>query len=143
MASDLPPQFVATFIVLAICGISICAFLTWKHHQKKKTPLVCPLHHDCSIVTESAWSHLFYFRNETLGLFYYVSMLVGITGTLFFSVPGPRFLMLLPYITGFGVLFSAFLVGVQIFKIKDYCFYCLISALVTILLFLNSLALTF
>ncbi|MBI4739728.1 hypothetical protein HY772_09410 [Candidatus Woesearchaeota archaeon] len=142
MASELPLQFVATFIVLTICGISICTFLIWKHY-KKKSPLICPLHHDCSVVTESKWSRIFYFRNETLGLFYYVSMLAGIISTLFFQAPGTLFLALLPYATGSGALFSVFLIGVQIFKIKDYCFYCLLSALVNVLLFVNGLALIY
>lgn len=141
METNLPLQFVASFLALATAGILICSFLIYKHYKKKRAPLICPLHHDCSVVTESKWSHIFYFRNETLGGLYYVSMLVGMVTTLWSETLGELFLKLLPFATGFGIFFSAFLVGVQVFKIKDYCFYCMLSALLTVLLFVNSLAL--
>ncbi|OGF50296.1 hypothetical protein A3G55_01150 [Candidatus Giovannonibacteria bacterium RIFCSPLOWO2_12_FULL_44_25] len=37
-----------------------------------------------------------------------------------------------------GLLFSIFLIALQFFVIRDYCLYCLLSALITFLLFINS-----
>ena len=44
-------------------------------------------------------------------------------------------------ITFGALLFSIFLVYLQKYVIKEYCFYCLISALVSLLIFLNVLML--
>lgn len=129
--------FLASFITLAVAGILDAGYLVWKHYQHNSKPLVCPLDHDCSKVTESKWSTIFIVRNEVLGLLFYVSMLVA--GILMFMMPAfPYLVSSIKIATGFGVLFSLFLLWVQIYKVKDYCFYCLISALVTLLLFVNS-----
>ncbi len=131
-------SFLASFIALAVGGILTAGHLVWQHHKKKKSPLVCPLNHDCSHVTESKWSKIFYFRNETLGLLYYVGMLVA--GILLVVSPSTIVLLPLWISIGAGVafLFSLFLVGIQAWVIKDYCFYCLISAGISLLLFINS-----
>lgn len=134
-----PIQFIASFIVLTICGTVNAAYLVWKHSQKKT--LMCPLNHDCSVVTESRWSHLFYFRNETLGLVFFIAMLGLILSTL--TVHGQTEILYLLILAACGgaLLFSIFLVLLQKFVIEDYCFYCLVSAVITLLLFLNSILL--
>lgn len=133
--------FTASFITLAIAGIADAGYLVWKHYRHKASPLVCPLDHDCSKVTESEWSHIFGMRNEVLGLLFYVSMLVA--GLLVFFMPGLILIslplpLLIKLAAGGGWLFSLFLIWVQIYKIKDYCFYCMLSALITLLLLVNS-----
>ena len=135
--------FVATFIVLSIIGTLNAGYLVWKHHKKNQQPFVCPMNHDCSVVTESKWSRIFYFRNDTLGFLFYVAVFMGILATLFLPELTTKIYLFLLLGASGGILFSVFLVLLQIFFIKDYCFYCMISALVTFLLFLNSLALYF
>lgn len=133
--------FTASFITLAIVGIADAGYLVWKHYRHKASPLVCPLDHDCSKVTESRWSHIFGVRNEVLGLLFYISMLAA--GLLTFLKPefSPLsfpLLLLMKIAAGGGLVFSLFLIWVQIYKIKDYCFYCILSALITLLLLVNS-----
>jgi|SRR3989344_3164207 len=129
---------IASFITLALAGIVDAGYLVWKHYSHKAEPLVCPLDHDCSKVTESKWSTIFLVRNEVLGLLFYVAMLVA--GLAVFFMPEFSWLkLLIKFAVGGGLLFSLFLIWVQIYKIKDYCFYCMISALITLLLFVNSL----
>ena len=134
--------FTASFMTLAIAGIVTAGYLVWKHYHNGTNPLVCPLDHDCSKVTESKWSHIFGVRNEVLGLLFYISMLAaGITvfvspNLSLFSLP---LALLMKLAAGGGLLFSFFLIWVQIYKIKDYCFYCMVSALITLILFVNSL----
>lgn len=119
--------FLATFIVLAVAGIVDTGYLVYKHRQKK--PLVCPINHDCNVVTESRWGNFLGIRNETLGLIFYISLL---------SLAWRGNYSLLFLITGIGLLYSLFLVWLQVYVIKNYCFYCLISALISLLLFFNS-----
>ena len=133
--------FTASFMTLAIAGIVVAGYLVWKHYKHNAAPLICPLDHDCSKVTESKWSSIFFVRNEVLGLLFYMSMLAA--GIAVFVRPNLS-LFLLPLVllmkiaAGGGLLFSFFLIWVQIYKIKDYCFYCVISALITLILFVNS-----
>ncbi|MEK6939731.1 MAG: vitamin K epoxide reductase family protein [Nanoarchaeota archaeon] len=133
--------FTASFITLAIAGIADAGYLVWKHYHNSSKPLVCPLDHDCSKVTESKWSTIFWVRNEVLGLLFYVSMLIAglasffMPGLILVSVP---LILLIKLAAGAGLVFSLFLIWVQIYKIKDYCFYCMLSALITLLLLVNS-----
>ena len=128
----------ASFIVLSVAGIVDSGYLIWQHYHKK--PLVCPLDHNCDVVTESRWSHIFGVRNEVLGLLFYLLLVGGILSSLFLPILQETIYFFLLLATMGGVLLSIFLTSIQIFIIKNYCFYCLISALLSFLLFLNTLA---
>lgn len=127
--------YLAFGIVLAALG-AVNALYLLRGHRKKS--LICPLNHDCSVVTESKWSTFLGVRNEVLGIAYYFGVLV--LYALFALRPATleRFGMILPFMTGGGLLFSAALVGIQAFAIRDYCFYCLISAFIALVLFVTS-----
>ncbi|MBI2449193.1 hypothetical protein HYV49_02765 [Candidatus Pacearchaeota archaeon] len=127
-------QFIVSLIVLALLGIIDSAYLAWTHFMKKQ--LVCPID-GCEVVVESKWNKIFFVRNEILGLMFYIAVLIG--AILLFQ--GSSIKIWLVIISGIGLLFSAFLVYVQARIIKSYCFYCLISALITLLIFLNLLML--
>lgn len=123
--------FLTIFLVLAVLGFIDSAYLYYEHRHDNKS-LVCPLDHDCSVVTESKWSAMFGIRNEILGMvFFAVVFALALSGAKNF----------LTLAAGGGLAFSAFLTSVQFFAIKDYCFYCLISALITLLLFIISFSL--
>lgn len=128
--------FETLFLVLSILGIADAGYLAYKHTRKQ--PLICPIGDNCSAVTESRWSHLFGVRTEVLGLLYYSGLLCAMLSVLFFSPLSKDVVLFLPWVTGCGVLFSLFLVSLQAFVIKKYCFYCLLSALISLLLFLTS-----
>lgn len=130
--------FVATFIVLAVAGAIDAGYLVYKHNQIKRKPLICPLNHDCSRVTESKWASVFRVRNEILGLVFYVVAFAGIVASLYFSAYALYIYFLLTLFSGGALLFSLFLVAVQIWEIKDYCFYCIISASINLLMFINA-----
>jgi len=134
--------FVTTFIVLAVFGLIDAAYLYYEHRQENKS-LVCPMDHDCSVVTESKWSTIFGVRNELLGLIFYLGVLLLALSPLVLNVNPEPVKNLLMLATAGGLLFSVFLTAVQIVSIKDYCFYCLISAAITILLFINSFYLNY
>jgi len=126
-------------MVLSLLGLANSSYLVWKHYRKK--PMVCPLNHDCSVVTESKWSHIFFIRNEVLGVLFFAAMLGSILFTFFVPVFTQTILLLILLATIWSLLFSTFLILIQIFTIKDYCFYCIVSAIITLFLFLNSLLL--
>ena len=81
-------------------------------------------------------------RNEVPGFLFYGVLLGGILITLARpdTVQSIRFFLLIA--TGTGFLYSLFLLYLQRFVIRDWCFYCMISAIISFLLFLNSIALS-
>ena len=147
--------FITTFILLCVLGIFDAGYLVWKHRKNSHSPLVCPLNHDCSKVTESKWSKILGIRNEVLGALFYCFLLVWMLAFLFFHPPSavgtmwelPMLILFgffplsLILITALGSFFSLLLIYIQFKIIKDYCFYCIVSAIITLLLFVNSLAL--
>lgn len=131
--------FLVTFIVLVLLGLADTGYLVYKHGKKK--PMVCPLDHDCSKVTESKWSNILGVRNELLGFLFYASLFIGVVAAIMLPTFQPIFFLLFFISISIGVLYSLFLVIIQFVVIKDYCFYCLISASLTFLLFFNILTL--
>ncbi len=134
--------FVTTFLVLAVFGIVDAGYLYYEHRNGNKS-LVCPMDHDCAVVTESKWSTTFGVRNELLGLIFYMVALLLALSPLVLSVNPEAVKSILMLATTGGLVFSIFLSAIQVVSIKDYCFYCLISAVITILLFINSFYLNY
>jgi|SRR3989338_2848802 len=131
--------YIASFFVLCIMGLANASYLMWKHYQKK--PLVCPLNHKCGVVTESRWSHIFGVRNEIIGVVFFGSLILGLMGVLLLPTYAGVLVLLIRISCGLSLVFSSFLVFVQFKIIKDYCFYCLISTLIVLLLVVNSFGL--
>lgn len=129
--------FFKTLIFISFLGLVNALYLTYKHYFTKK-PLVCPINHDCNAVLNSKWGHIFGIRNEILGVLFYGGMLVGSLLLFFSSLLIPNLLLYVFIGSITGVLFSIFLVALQKFVIHDFCFYCLISAGLSTLLFINS-----
>lgn len=124
----------AFLIVLSILGIVDSGYLTWTHYKKK--PLICPLNNKCDKVTESKWSRIFFVRNDVLGLLFYIFIFISGFLIYYFNLELIKNLIFLS--SSFGFLFSLFLLYVQAKIIKNYCLYCIISSLITFLIFLNS-----
>ena len=125
------------FISLCLFGVGDVIYILYKNRPTKQ--LVCPLNSDCSAVLGGKWNKFLGVKNEYWGLSYYLSLLV-VVGLFLSSV---NFIfdwkLVLLLMTGFGVLYSIFLTIVQIIKIKEYCFYCLVSAGLSVLLFITSI----
>jgi len=132
-------QFVASFIALSVGGIIDTSYLLYQHYKKK--PLMCPMDHNCSVVTESKWSRIFFVRNEILGLSFYLIILISLIFSIVFPNFSSKIYLFLFIFSIIGIAFSIFLVYLQVYKIRDYCFYCLISAFLTFLIFINSILL--
>ncbi|MBT3539268.1 hypothetical protein HOF40_03535 [Candidatus Parcubacteria bacterium] len=130
------------FTLLTVSGIIDAGYLYYRYYKKTHgASFTCPLGQDCNAVVESKWGYFLGVKNEIWGLLYYISLFIGI---LIFLIM-PNLISIMPLLllgaTGFGLLYSLFLTLVQIIKIKQYCLYCLISAGISLLLFLNSIAL--
>ena len=128
-------QFITTLIVLGLLGVADAIYLIFKSREKKQ--LVCPIGDDCSKVLDSTWNKIFFIKNDILGLLFYVGIIIG--AILLLLEFNEKILTILTIGSGIGVFFSGFLVFIQAKIIKNYCFYCLISAFINVLIFLNLL----
>ena len=126
------------FILLSLIGAADAIYLTYKHFKKQL--LVCTIGERCSDVVESRWGNIFGIRNELLGIAYYVSMLLSAVGILVLPAYTELFHLLIGIGTSVGLLFSIILTLIQRYSIGAYCFYCLISAFVSLLLFIIGIA---
>ena len=130
-------------IIISILGLS--GFLIARHiwnHKTKHTPLICPGRFDCHAVVHSSYAQLFGIPNEFLGMIYYAfisfSFLFFLILTLN-AVPLTKVVVLF-YFIFFGslmsVLFSIYLLWVQIFILKKGCSWCIISAVISAIIFI-------
>src|SRR3989339_988847 len=126
--------FLIIFIVLIILGLIDSGYLFYKY--KTKTSLSCPLHSDCNAVVNSKWGKFMGVKNEVWGMLYYLALLL-LSLAFYFNLQIVYLRFLLFSLTLSGVLYSIYLVFIQVKKIKEYCLYCLLSALINILLFIN------
>lgn len=129
-------EFTASLIVLSILGIFISGHLIKK--RVKKQPLVCPINGNCEKVVSSKWNNIFFIKNDLLGLIYYIIILMLAIYLFFISI---NLLFITKIISGLALLFSLFLLIIQAKVIKKFCFYCLISAIITLFIFINLLIL--
>ncbi len=123
-------------VFFSLAGFFDSLYLWMQHLQNK--PLMCPLGHNCTTVTRSEWGELLGVRNELLGMLYYSALFV----VFCFSLLLPIYNISLSYLSfgmaSVGLFVSAFLVYIQAAVIKNYCIYCLVSALLSVLIFIGT-----
>lgn len=115
--------------LLALVGVLLSAYLTlfklgYIGH------LACSVG-TCERVQTSRWSMLFGVPVAGWGVAYYVVLLgVAVAGTQPRFADDSRVSWVLLALTGWGVLFSAYLTGLELFVIHAICEYCVTSAVV-------------
>lgn len=120
-------------IILVILGIS--GFLIALYIRKKKNrpePMVCPLDFDCSSVVKSKYSSMLGMNVESLGMLYYAALSLVYIG--FLVLPQILSPMIVFVMLGFSIaafIFSLYLIFVQAFVIKEWCSWCIFSALIS------------
>lgn len=128
-----------TFIVLAASGgFGVASYIryTKKHHQQ----LVCPIGSDCNVVINSRYSKFLGVPIEYLGMFYYAVIFIAYIILIFapYLLSG-AFLVGLVMFTAISFLFSLYLLFAQAFLLRQWCIWCLLSATLSIAIFITSL----
>jgi len=123
------------YIILIFAGLGILDAGYIYYKNSKPAPIACPLHSDCTAVLKSKYSKFLGVKNEIWGLLFYLFILLFFI-SLYFNTYFLSFLQYIVFISGFGVLYSLYLTYLQAFKIKDFCFYCALSAINTLIIFL-------
>ena len=121
-------------IVLGLAGISIAGYIYYE--KTKKKPMVCPLNGKCDVVTGSKYSKFMGVPVEIGGMLYYATIIGGY-GIYFFlyGAAWDQLSLGLQIISGIGFIFSAYLTYVQGVILKDWCTWCIGSAIITTIIF--------
>lgn len=131
-------MFNIAIIILGLAGVLLCL----KIYRKKRSPkpLVCMLGADCNAVLKSDYSTFFGIGLEIYGLMYYSFITLSYLSNFFY----PQIQLLnLPLIlfglSSFAFLLSVVLISIQAFIIRSWCSWCLVSALISTLIFVFSI----
>lgn len=121
-------------ILLSLAGLAISTYLSHEFISSAKEIHNCPLFGDgCSVVLHSEYSKfLGVIPNAYLGVLYYASLLFFYI--LYLLKKKEAILQIPMMLSIIGVLFSLYLLYVQGSLIGAFCFYCVSSALISILI---------
>jgi uncharacterized membrane protein len=108
--------------IVTLAGIGIAAYLTWAHFADES--VICVQGGGCETVQESSYSEIAGIPVAALGLAAYLLMLA----LLVWDAPVARLSAATLAIV--GLLFSAYLVALQLFVIDAVCIWCMANDLV-------------
>ena len=121
-------------VILAFIGFADAAYLTAEHFLGA-TP-VCLISHGCDTVLTSRYASIGPIPLSLVGVLYYLVVFLGaVTLVDRNKLTHSRMVKFLSIITGLGFLSSLGLVYLQLFVLHAICFYCMVSATTTTLLF--------
>lgn len=113
---------------IGLAGFFIAAYIS--HCKNKKKPLVCPLRTSCDFVTTSDYSKFLGIHIEYIGMVYYGAVVVLHTAIFFFpEIATLRELWLGLIASLCAFLFSLYLTTIQAFVLKQWCTWCICSAI--------------
>jgi len=127
----IPRKLKIIFLCVAFLGFLDASYLTMVHYLHIIPP--CYIVQGCQSVTTSSYSFILGVPVALLGTSYYL-VVFGLM--LFYA--DTRKLWILPWITSttvLGFLFSLWFLYAQAFIIREWCMYCLFSALTSTTLF--------
>lgn len=114
-------------LFLSIFGVAITFYISIAHILKKK--IICPISSkSCNIVLDSRYSKTFGIKNEIIGLTYYIIILLS----LYVTIPS----LFIKATSSIAAVYSIILFGIQVKKLKNYCSWCICTAIINILLFI-------
>ena len=112
--------------VLSLIGFLVASYLFYID-IKNSSPFCLP-NSSCDFVLKSQYSKFLGLPIALWGVFYFGSVLI--------LVLLKRLNFLLKFISSLGFLFAIYLIYIQSFVLKSFCFYCLITDISAILIFI-------
>ncbi|MDP3982286.1 MAG: vitamin K epoxide reductase family protein [bacterium] len=119
-----------TLLGLSFLGILDALYLAVSHYRG--VPVSCEVLTGCSTVLSSEYAVVLGVPLAVLGLVYYLG--IFLSTALFLDTKKQMFLAVALVLPFFGLLASAFFITLQVAVIEAICFYCLISATITLLM---------
>lgn len=121
-------------VFLSLGGIYVTFYIIW--HRMKKKPVVCFIGQNCEVVLESKYNALLFgIKNETLGLFFYLFLLVTVVTQMLIPSYTSAIVTVRTISVIAAFITSLVLTYIQVRVIRSYCSWCLLSAIINALLF--------
>lgn len=139
-----PRLWLVALMVLSIVGIADSGYLLSTHRRSTLLPTggggsaLCPAN-GCGAVTQGEYSEVAGVPLAALGLGGYMTLL-GLS-VLAATLGGQRAVRAVLMVSGIGVIVSAYLVYLQVAVIKSICFWCVVSAVTMVSIFILSVLL--
>ena len=131
MQSHIPNWILWTVIALALIGFTDSAYLLAK--RLSGAPIPCFITSGCDTVSKSPYSVLFGVPLSAWGMLFYLG--IGFLALLYMDTKNLLIGKLITVATTLGFFSSAYFIYIQKFKIGAFCIYCILSAVVSTILF--------
>lgn len=128
---EIPSWLIWSIIILSLIGFTDAAFLLAK--RLSGAPIPCFITTGCDEVSKSPYSVMFGVPLSAWGVIFYLG--TGFLALLYMDTKNALAGALVPLATLFGFLSSCYFIYVQKFLIGAFCIYCILSALVSVILF--------
>jgi uncharacterized membrane protein len=135
--TKLSKWILAGFIVFSLIGFLDAAYLAIQHYNSGILP--CYIFTGCDRVTTSSYAVIAGVPVSLLGAIYYLAILI--TAILYIDTGIRKILYALRNLPVIGFLATLWFLFLQFFIIKAVCFYCVISAITSTLLFILAIGL--
>lgn len=123
-----------TIFIAAFAGFAISSYI--RHKKNRREKLICFLGRDCNKVIYSRYASTFGIPNEIAGMIFYGS--TAAIFAAFFINPdfaAPFIFLAIKIATTFAAIFFVYLLFVQLFILKEWCEWCLSSAILAFVIF--------
>ncbi|MEK9209254.1 MAG: vitamin K epoxide reductase family protein [Patescibacteria group bacterium] len=129
----------AIALILILAAVSFFGFLdagylTAKHYLK--TPIVCSIFEGCEKVLTSPYAVIYNIPVALLGMIFY--LVIFLTSLFYLTFEKKSAVNLIFILSAAAFLASLYFIYLQLFIIKAICFYCLLSAASSAVLFVLS-----
>jgi uncharacterized membrane protein len=136
------PQTIGFYLLTACASLAGLGVTFNIYYSKRfKEHLACPTGSDCNAVVNSKYAKFLGIPLEYMGMVYYSFILISYLGFIF--APAIKTTLWFPLailMTFSAFIFSIYLLVIQAFILKKWCIWCLLSAALSIGIFLASLA---
>jgi len=124
-------------IFLGIGGLILSSYILYVKLCDK--PMICPTGSNCSKVIYSEYAKFFGIPLEYLGILYYAFIALLYSVLVFYPGLVPEVITFGTFIITSGAfLFSLYLTSIQAFALKQWCMWCLLSAVFSTTIFIVS-----
>lgn len=131
----MPKWLLFTFVIVGFLGFLDATYLTVEHYLGVIPP--CYVADGCELVLTSEYATVAAgVPNSLLGSLYYLT--ITLIAIFFWDTRSKRALIVLGFLPIVGLMASVWFVYLQLFVIKAVCFYCMVSAILSAILFLAS-----
>lgn len=132
---QIPNWLPAIFIVVSFIGFLDATYLTVQHYNQGILP--CYIFSGCDKILTSSYAAVFGVPVSLFGSLFYLSVLVA--AIFYIDTRHKISLTALAYLPVIGFAATLWFLFVQLFIIKAICFYCMVSATSSMMLFIFAL----